>query len=115
MSKRKRFEDRHNAGVSRIAPYLPGESGSRRHGRRLETALALRATVEDWATRHGFTLSVTNDGHHWTFEGPTRAEWWPSSAKLVFNKQWKNGIHCHDVEQLATLITKRAEGRPGWM
>jgi len=35
---------------------------------------------------------------------PFLAEWWPSSAKLVLNKKWEEGIHCHDYKQALMVI-----------
>ncbi len=35
-------------------------------------------------------------------------EWWPSSAKLVLNKQWSKGIHCHDWQQARDFLDHKA-------
>ena len=66
------------------------------------------ANMTVWCSRYEIELTVTNDGHHWKFEREGKlAEWWPSSAKLVFDKHWKRGIHCHDIEQLKNALKKR--------
>jgi len=45
------------------------------------------AQVREWCRKHDFTLHITNQGHHWQLtKEKFAAEWWPSSAKLVFNK-----------------------------
>ncbi len=105
-----RYSDTKSAGRSDIAPYKSWEGHARRHNRRLNENLDFRGVLEAWCAQHGMTLKVSNEGHHWRIEGARLlAEWWPSSAKLVFNKHWEHGIHCHDVEQLATLVGKRIQ------
>jgi hypothetical protein len=37
-------------------------------------------------------------------KGPFLVEWWPSSAKLVLNKKWGEGVHCHDYKQALRVI-----------
>ena len=110
MPRRKRYTDVISAGRSEIARFPVGAAASDRHGERLRIALSYRRVLEFWCRQRGFTLTITNSGHHWKLTGPLLAEWWPSSAKLVFNKRWDHGIHCHDVEQLATLVGKRCGG-----
>ncbi|HJX11513.1 MAG TPA: hypothetical protein VJ733_13580 [Candidatus Binatia bacterium] len=39
------------------------------------------------------------------------AEWWPSSTKLVFDKQWNRGCYCHDYRQALEMI-ERAYAKP---
>lgn len=43
-----------------------------------------RKRYEAWDERHN---------------GNQVAEWWPSSAKMVLNKNYPNGIHIHDYQQ----------------
>lgn len=51
--------------------------------------------------------SYRNEGHHWWLnEDKFLAEWWPSSAKLVINKQWNEGRHCHDYRQALEMIER---------
>lgn len=104
---RKRFHDRKSAGRSRLVPYRPGEHHSDRHDRRLTHALDNKHKVERWCTAHGIGLAITNRGHHWVFaRGETLVEWWPSSAKLVVSKDYKNGIHTHDYQQVIEQLGK---------
>lgn len=111
MSRRNRYSDTRSAGRSDVAPFQAGYAATDRHRDRLETALAFQEQVEVWCQHRGFVLKVANQGHHWKLMGPFLAEWWPSSAKLVFDKKYDRGIHCHDVEQLATLIGKRLDAK----
>lgn len=107
MSRRFRYADRASAGRSQIAPFLPGEGHRDRHARRLSVNLDAEASMRAWADEHGLALYITNNGHHWRFEcGTFMAEWWPSSAKLVFGRQYKRGIHVHDWTQVQREIVK---------
>ena len=107
--KRKSYNDVATLGPSDLVPFQVGEEAKDRHATRLSIALSLQGVVEDWAKRNGFTLRISNGGHHWKLTGPFIAQWWPSSAKLVFGNGWPDGVHCHDVEQLATLVGKKLE------
>ena len=105
---RTRLPDIKNAGRSEICPFIPGEHATNRHRRRLQTNLSAEQTMSQWAAEHGLTLRICNEGHHWIFERPGFfAEWWPSSAKLVFGKRYDRGIHCHDHEQARRLIGRK--------
>ena len=102
--RRKKYRDRRSVGSSRLIPkYSDGdrfESSSDRHERRKDTNLANRSTLEEFCQDHEIALAIRNEGHHWQFRrGKILVEWWPSSAKLVVNKHWKQGIHIHDWEQ----------------
>lgn len=85
MARRTRYSDTRSAGRSDLAPFRAGESYSHRHADRLATALSSREVLEQWCKARGFTLKISNEGHHWKLVGPFLAEWWPSSAKLVFD------------------------------
>jgi hypothetical protein len=64
-----------------------------RHTRRLQANLHARQQVEAFCRHHGIDLRVNNEGHHWIFHRKGKlVEWWPSSAKLVCNKQWKQEV-----------------------
>src|SRR5690348_4211933 len=103
-----RYSDTKSVGRSDLVPWRAGESHSDRHGRRLNDALRFESVLQAWCDERGVALKVSNEGHHWRFMSPkVFAEWWPSSAKLVFDKKYQNGVHCHDVEQVATLLAKR--------
>lgn len=97
--------DRKNAGRSRLVPFRKGEDASTRHSRRLGTNLRRQQEVRRWCHENGISLRITNDGHHWQFiKTSFVAEWWPSSAKLVINKRWDDGVHCHDHCQAMKII-----------
>jgi len=78
-----------------------------RHTRRLHSNLRYQAEVSEWCRARGFALRITNEGHHWQLtKDKFVAEWWPSSAKLVINKRWSEGCHCHDFRQALELIDR---------
>lgn len=108
MKRRNRFKDRKSAGRSEIVPFLPGEKAGRRHTRRLKTNLQLfRDEASKWCNDRLIFLTIGNKGHHWKFTRDGKiVEWWPSSAKFVANKDYRNGIHVHDWNQARNLIAE---------
>jgi hypothetical protein len=110
MSRPIRIPDSESAGRSRLVPYRKGESASDRHARRKYSNLKWKNKLRLWASAAGYLVQIKNDDHHWILtKETTRVEWWPSSVKLVFDQQWKVGIHCHDYQQLIQLIQDRVE------
>lgn len=108
MSKRQKFPDKSSLGPSETCPFRKNESANRRHKRRLNTNLNMSEILNNWCTERGVIVQRTNHGHHWSlFKAGHLAEWWPSSAKLVFDKKWKKGIHCHDVHKLISAVERR--------
>ena len=100
-----KYRDRRTLGRSELVPFLPDESASERHSRRLHANLEARTDVASALTNAGFDLVVKNDGQHWIIrKGEIVWEWWPSSAKLVRNKNWRAGVHCHDYKQLLNAL-----------
>lgn len=81
-----------------------------RHARRLVNARKLIPTVIKWTIKVGINLTIKNQDNHWiweTLDGVNRADWWPSSAKLILNRDFTNGIHAHDPGQVARELVKR--------
>jgi hypothetical protein len=101
--------DSKNAGRSKKVPFISGEDPKRRHERRLNQNLKERQDFNEWCEVQRIILTVKNDGHHWimSLNPSIFAEWWPSSAKLVFCKMWGAGIHCHDIDQLKNLLIRQ--------
>jgi len=113
LARRERIPDHTSVGRSSVVPYKPGEGPSERHYRRLSTNSRFEPIVRKWCERHGFELRITNNDHHWQIrKGSFLAEWWPSSAKLVLNKNWEEGVHCHDYKQALRVI---AESSHRWI
>lgn len=108
MSKRRKIQDRFNAGPSALVPYIEYEPPRERHHRRKTFNLDHIATARALLSQIGYSLEIKNEGHHWIMTcGRDVWEWWPSSAKLVYTKQWRRGIHCHDIEQVITQMKRR--------
>jgi hypothetical protein len=112
MSKRRRnrYDDTSTAGRSDRVPFRHGEGARRRHARRLNTNLQSQEEMGEWCKLFDIALTITNEGHHWQLKlGDKIAEWWPSSAKLVFDKTWAEGVHVHDVDQLKEQLMEKWE------
>lgn len=98
-------------------PFDVNEAICRRRARRMGRNLAREETARQQAAALGFQLAVHNDGHHWLLRnGGFTAEWWPSSAKLVLNRDYGRNIHAHDwLQVLSALREHRATPGQGWL
>ncbi len=102
MSK---YADVGSAGRSTTVPFVPGEGSGVRHDRRLTAAMDREAEARGLCEPRGVSLVVRNGGHHWQFrKGQRQVDWWPSSAKLIFNQRWKRGTHAHDLDQVLMRV-----------
>lgn len=103
-----KYDDVHSLGRSRVVPFRVGEHPSDRHYRRLSTALEMQADMERWCNIREVWVKVRNEGHHWIFSwAGRRAEWWPSSAKLVVDRKYSRGVHAHDVYQVQVELSRK--------
>ena len=94
-------------GKSKVVPYREGESSPNRHKRRLNEACKALGDVVVKCKQFGIAVDTFNNLQHWRFTSShVYAEWWPSSAKLVFNRDYKRGVHCHDWEQVIAELMK---------
>lgn len=93
-------------------PFIPGEEAPTRHRRRLRTAVTDQHELKAWCEHQGIEVRIRNQGHHWIFlTAKGMAEWWPSSARLVFNQKWSRDLHLHDVGQVRRALDRAM--RPG--
>jgi hypothetical protein len=91
----------------------PDDFRRERLERRLSRTLNLEVEVAGWAAQHGLTLRVLNDGHHWLLQKPGFvAEWWPSSARVVLNRDCLRGRHAPHWAQVAALIHETIAAMP---
>lgn len=105
--------DTGSAGRSKLVPFVPGEDPGARHDRRLNANLSRQEDVREWCKVAGVRLTIKNHGHHWRFvRGKQEAEWWPSSAKLVIQRNYDRGIHVHDHLQALARLRKHFPGSP---
>jgi len=103
-----RFKDTQKAeGVSEFKP-VRSEGYKSRHTRRLINANRQHDQLKEWCDVMGVAFRTANNELHWMlrYEGHG-AEWWPSTAKLVIDKQFKQGIHAHTVHQVMDTLAKR--------
>lgn len=106
--KDERIPDKSKAPGESEVHYRRGEGYKKRHARRYQHANLSTEAVKEWCEVMGITLRITNEGHHWTFRhGKQIAEWWPSTAKFVFDKHWQEGIHTHSKMQVLDLLSNR--------
>lgn len=101
-----------------LCPYSPAESSAQRHDRRFVVANSTKSLVilSNWAWRNGYVFEVKNDGEHFIVRTPAGdhphfAQWWPRSAKLVIDCDWRHGIHCHDAGQLIAELNRLTAAR----
>jgi len=94
-------------GRSKLIKFKKYEAPMERHDRRKRENLAHCEVLEQFCREHGIEFKITNEGHHWQFrKDATLVEWWPSSAKIVINKRWHQGIHTHDWEQAKKVLCR---------
>ena len=102
-----KYRDTRSLGPSEAVPFVPGEDAADRHVRRAREAVDQAKPAMVAFARFGVTLTIMNFGGHWIMtHGSRRAEWWPSSAKLVVNQKWQRGIHAHDWTQVLNYLRK---------
>lgn len=100
-----KYDDSTSAGRSKVVPFIENEDSKDRHARRLDTNWTNRQKLRDWCESNGWILEIKNRGQHWIFIGHgQRVDWWPSSAKLVINLQYKRGKHVHDHTQVIEIL-----------
>lgn len=105
--KRARYKDVKQVGQSALVPFQPNESWQDRHARRKEENLRHESEFKQWCRENQWILKVANEVHHWMLKRKQQyIQWWPSSAKVVINEKWDQGIHCHDYEQLKQILFK---------
>lgn len=82
-----------------------GEGWKERHWRRLQKNKEHLDKFRQWCLEFGCDFRYLNNGEHWKVKhGTTCFDWWPRSAKLIVNQQWKRGVHVHDYMQLIKFI-----------
>jgi len=93
------------ANAMKHTVHTPKEFQRAGRERRLGRMLAIEAEVTRWAAQRGLTFRMFNDGHHWMFQKPgLAAEWWPSSAKLVLNRDYLRDRHAPHWPRVAALL-----------
>jgi len=102
-----KYQDVRGVGRSSVVPYIEGESKQLRHSRRSNAANGRQDQTRARLESIGWSLVLKDHGSHWIISRDKNiVEWWPSTAKAVVNKRWRNGVHVHDVNQLIQLAFK---------
>jgi hypothetical protein len=77
----------------------------------MERTSSAESGIRAWAEARGCSLRVLNDGHHWLFEMPGfTAEWWPSSAKLVLNRNYVQAHHAPHWADVMAVLQRHSGG-----
>ena len=94
---------------AKVVDYKDNEQWRDRHHRRFSTNQEYVAEFRRLCDESGYEFRVLNNGEHWQIKANGNCfDWWPRSAKLIINKQWKNGIHVHDITQLIQEIVNNS-------
>ncbi len=118
MSRKKRsIPDKTSEGRSDAVPFDPYEDFKERHARRLGVNVTNKDLMLEFCKDHKIDFAVKNNEHHWMFifDKKLWVEWWPSTAKLVINKQWNKGRHVHDIFQVMLILKRTFDLRDGQM
>jgi len=105
---RKRYRDKTKCKDSpEISKFVKGVPYKIRHAQRFLVNENTADQFKEHCKEQGYTFRILNEGEHWQvkYKGDC-FDWWPRTAKLVINQNWKNGIHVHDHTQLATIIAR---------
>jgi len=96
---------------SQRSPLDPREYMRQRRERRLGRNLTSGNRAKTWADQHGFALRINNEGHHWMWQkGQFVAEWWPSSAKLVLNRDYARSFDAYDWTGVVPFLETKEDG-----
>ncbi len=105
-----KYRDKSNCkDEPRIMRTIRGESAKDRHYRRLQTNKEHQDKFKAWAEADkNIEYRILNNGEHWQVKTAGKQfDWWPRSAKLIIDCQWKKGIHCHDYTQFIKVIEEK--------
>jgi hypothetical protein len=105
-------------GLSRLVPFIRGETPKERHRRRHASALAHRRQLETWCEYRGIAVRVASagnpdtyvaEGWKWDFRVANKfAQWRPFAGKLTCKTDLRSsevyGIKVHDYEQLLLVL-----------
>lgn len=85
----------------------------KRHRRRWKTAVENITLMEAWCNRVGIDLKITDEGKNWKFSYDGKvAEWNPSSANLMFDRDNQTSLHVYDHLMVAKILTGRFDVNP---
>jgi hypothetical protein len=101
----RRHRDVFGYEPSKLVPFVPDEEADDRHFRRYKFNLERSVDASGWCRENGIFLEIRNNGHRWTFRyKENTVDWYPSSAKLIINRDWENGYHIYDWIQAREIV-----------
>lgn len=72
----------------------------------------MRSQLKQWAQDCGVQLDVKNSGQHLIFKRDGhRAEWWPSTTRLVIDQRWKHALYAGS-DQVARVLGRELKWYP---
>lgn len=101
-----KYHDKTNSRIpAEVSKFQPGEQAKDRHERRLQTNKEYADILRNYCRSNGWRFDIKNEGHHWQMRrGKLILDWYPATAKLIVNQQWKKGIHVHDIGQIKSYL-----------
>lgn len=86
------------------------EKQARRH-KRLVRCLEHAETFRWWVAAKNLQLTLKNSKQHWIVQGTDLTiDWYPSSGKLVVNRQYKKTRQAYDVPTIKKIILELLKG-----
>lgn len=78
-----------------------------RRQKRMNRCLTDSKLFAAFCVAEGYELKIKNEGHHWIIKTKNHViEWYPSSAKYILDRDYKNIKHIWKVDQLVKKITE---------
>lgn len=100
-----KYRDKSKSKFKAQCQHIEGEATEDRHDRRQSHNVNRLQRLRNYCKKNRFQLKVTNEEMHWQIKrGTIQIDWWPRTAKMVVNQQWKQGIHVHDVGQIICYL-----------
>lgn len=82
-----------------------------KRAKRMETVLSHKEEFEHQCLIHGFDFAIKNDGHHWIVKtSEATFDWFPSSGKLVIDKQWQKVMPAYTVGLVWNVVSGYKKG-----
>ncbi len=77
---------------------------------KLEQCIENLPLIREWCGAHNFVLSIFNNNYHWVFTRSyprVRIDWYPTTGKTAYNKNWKDIVHLHNYQSVFQYIESK--------
>ena len=82
----------------------------KRHRARVAEALEQRRRAQSWCEQRGWYLYIHDAGAQWSVHHHGNiTDWWPSTGKLVHNKQWDRAGKAMNWDAVAEAFASMEE------